>query len=111
VREPFTALPCPKQPVSTVDQEGCSERALLRSDAKVNALAARLWKALPASGRASFARGERAWLVYRGASCRAESSKYAGGTLQPVAYLGCEVSRNTAHLTDLAGTLDVLAHP
>jgi uncharacterized protein YecT (DUF1311 family) len=111
VHEPFTVLPCPRTPVSTVDQEGCSERALLRSDAKVNALAARIWKVLPASGRVAFASGERSWLAYRAASCRAESSKYAGGTLRPVAYLGCEVARNTTHLKDLAGTLDVLTHP
>jgi uncharacterized protein YecT (DUF1311 family) len=104
-------LPCPKNPVSTVDQEGCAERALLRSDAKVDAVAARIWTALPAAGRSSFARGERAWLAYRAASCEAETAKYAGGTLQPVAYLGCELSRNAAHLTDLAGTLRVVTHP
>jgi uncharacterized protein YecT (DUF1311 family) len=77
----------------------------------MNSLAARIWRALPAAGRPAFASGERSWLGYRAASCRAESSKVAGGTLQPVAYLGCEVGRNAAHLRDLAGTLHVLTHP
>ncbi|HVV59744.1 MAG TPA: lysozyme inhibitor LprI family protein [Gaiellaceae bacterium] len=111
IRESFAQLPCPKKPVSTLDLEGCSERSLVASDGKVNALVARIWQALPATGRADFARGERAWLAYRTASCNAEASKYAGGTLRPVAFLGCEVGRNKTHLTDLGGTLNVLTHP
>ncbi len=111
IHESFTVLPCPKKPISTLDLDGCSERALLQSDAKVNALVARIWEALPVAGKPAFARGERSWLAYRAASCTAEASKYIGGTLRPVAYLGCEVGRNTRHLADLAGTLDVVTHP
>lgn len=111
IRESFTVLPCPAHPVSTVDLEGCSERTLLESDAKVNAVAARIWKALPAAGKPAFAHGERSWLAYRSASCTAEASKYLGGTLRPVAFLGCEVGRTKAHLSDLDRTLDVLTHP
>lgn len=111
IRESFTPLPCPKHQVSTLDLEGCSEQALLRSDAKVNALVARIWQALPAAGRSAFGRGERSWLGYRASSCTAEAAKYIGGTIRPVAYLGCEVGRNKTHLTDLAGTLRVLTHP
>jgi uncharacterized protein YecT (DUF1311 family) len=111
IGESFTPLPCPKKQVSTLDLEGCAEHSLLASDAKANALAARIWRALPASGRPAFARGERAWLAYRSASCNAEAARYAGGTIQPVAFLGCEAGRTRTHLTDLAGTLRVLAHP
>ena len=109
VHERFTALPCPRKPQTTLALEGCVERSLLRSDAKVNARAARIWNALPAAGRPEFAGGERSWLAYRAASCRAESSKHAGGTFQPVAYGECELARNTTHLRDLAETLRVLS--
>jgi uncharacterized protein YecT (DUF1311 family) len=111
IRESFTVLPCPKKQISTLDMEGCSEHALLQSDAKVNALAARIWKVIPAGGRSAFLSGERSWLAYRTSSCNAEASKYIGGTLRPIAFLGCEVSRNNAHLTDLGGTLQILTHP
>jgi uncharacterized protein YecT (DUF1311 family) len=111
VHEQFTVLPCPKKQISTLDLEGCAEHSLVQSDAKVNALVGRIWKALPAAGRPAFASGERSWLAYRSSSCNAEASKYIGGTLRPVAFLGCEVGRNTVHLTDLGGTLRVITHP
>jgi uncharacterized protein YecT (DUF1311 family) len=91
--------------------EGCAEHSLLLSDAKVNLLMARIWQALPPAGRPAFAQGERSWVAYRRTSCNAEASKYAGGTIRPVAFLGCEVGRNKTHLTDLAGTLEVITHP
>jgi uncharacterized protein YecT (DUF1311 family) len=111
IHESFTPLPCPKKQISTLDMEGCAEHSLLRSDAKVDALVARIWQALPASARAGFAGGERSWLAYRASSCNAEVAKLAGGTIQPVAYLGCAVGRNNTHLTDLAGTLRVVTRP
>jgi uncharacterized protein YecT (DUF1311 family) len=111
IHEPFTLLPCPKQQVSTLDLEGCNEHALVRSDARVNALAARVWRAVPGAGRPAFIRGERSWLAYRQASCEAEVARFAGGTIRPVAYLGCEISRNRAHLGELAGMLQAITHP
>ena len=59
---------------------------MLRSDARIDAVAARIWKVLPAAGRTPFAGGERSWLAYRTSSCRAQVARYAGGTFQPVAF-------------------------
>jgi uncharacterized protein YecT (DUF1311 family) len=108
IHEPFTVLPCPSDPQTTGALEGCAEHAILRSDARIDALAARIWKALPAAGRPAFARGERSWLAYRRSSCQAEVAKYAGGTFHPVAYGDCEQERNASHLKDLGETLRVL---
>lgn len=102
IHEPFTPLPCPKHPVSTLDLEGCAERALLKSDRAIDARVRRIYAKLSAAGRADFVHGEQAWLRYRRASCSAETSVFAGGTIQPVAFARCETRRNTTHLAELA---------
>lgn len=105
IREPFTVLPCPKKPQSTVEIEGCLERSLLRSDRRINTRARAIYRALGSkNARADFVAGERSWLAYRRRSCRAQASVYSGGSAEPVAYLSCEVGRNKRHLADLAAT-------
>jgi uncharacterized protein YecT (DUF1311 family) len=109
IHEPFTPpLPCPAHPVSTVDLEGCGERALLRSDRAIDAEVDAVFRRLRPSARTSFVHGEQAWLRYRRASCSAEASKYAGGSAEPLLFLDCEARRNKTHLTDLNQTERVL---
>src|SRR4051794_23361753 len=81
IHETFTPLPCPKHQVSTLDIEGCLEQQILKSDRQIDARAAAIFKLLRPDARAGFVRGEHSWLAYRRASCLAEASKYAGGTL------------------------------
>ena len=111
IREPFTLLPCPMHPTATIELEGCGEHALVSSDRRIDARAARVFRLLPSGGRAAFVRGERAWLADRRASCDAESSRYAGGTVEPVVLLQCELARNATHLRELAATELALRHP
>ena len=112
IHEPFTVLPCPPHPVSTVDLEGCAERALLASDLKIDGRARAIVRLLPtAAARRSFAAGEREWLAYRRSSCAAEASRYAGGTVLPVVVATCERRRDGTHLADLAAMQRALAHP
>jgi len=102
IHEPFTKLGCPAHPVSTVELEGCAEKALLASNRQVDAAASRIFRLVRSdAARKSFARGEQLWLQYRRVSCSAESSKYVGGTGGPLLYLDCEIRRNKTHLTDL----------
>jgi uncharacterized protein YecT (DUF1311 family) len=109
ITEGFTPLACPKTPVSTVDLEGCDEQAITRGDRAIAAKEKAIVAALRTrDARRSFVGGEQAWLRYRGSSCTAEASKFDGGTLVPVAYAGCVVGRNNAHVRELASTLDVL---
>ena len=102
IHEPFTVLPCPARPVSTLAIEGCTEKMILAGDRAIDARAKAIFRLLASSARTEFVQGEAGWLRYRVASCSSEASKYAGGTLQPVAYATCVVSRNRTHLEDLS---------
>jgi uncharacterized protein YecT (DUF1311 family) len=111
IRETFTLLPCPKHPVSTLDLEGCSEQAIVRTDRKIDAQAKAIFTLLRPDARPTFVRGERAWLQYRQASCLAESSKYAGGTLSGVVAASCTLARSKSHLSDLVDLRKTLSGP
>jgi uncharacterized protein YecT (DUF1311 family) len=109
IREPFTKLPCPAKPKTTLDREGCAEKALLASDRRVDARVKTVWVLLaPGKARAAFAAGEKSWLAYRRSNCATQASKFAGGSEEPIAYLQCELDRNETHLVDLARMLPVL---
>ena len=95
-------LPCPRRPRTTAELEGCVERDIARTSAMIDAEARRVFALLAPAGRRAFARGERAWLAYRKASCTAESSKYAGGSNEPVVFGYCVAKQNRRHLADLA---------
>lgn len=109
IREPFSPLPCKSHPISTLDLEGCGERALLASDYQINARVARIFAKIPTRSRGTFVHSELSWLTYRRATCRAQISNTAGGSGQPVRYLACEVERNRTHLTDLTHLLQELS--
>ena len=102
IHEPWTPLPCPAHPKSTIEIESCLERAIMRSDRRIDGSAARIFHLLRRkSDRVAFVRGERAWLLYRRQSCSAEASIYRGGSAEPVALLACQKARNRRHLADL----------
>jgi len=102
IREPFTPLPCPPKPVSTVDYEGCLELTVLRSDSTINSRAAEIFRLIrsPAT-RTAFVQSEQNWLRYRRTSCSVQASVYVGGSAKPLAFLRCEASRNQTHLAEL----------
>jgi len=103
IREPWTPLPCPAHPASTVEIEGCLEKTIHRSDGRIDESAARIFGLLRhRSDRLAFVHGERAWLRYRRRSCTAEGSVYRGGSAEPIAFLSCEKRRNASHVADLA---------
>lgn len=103
IHEPFTPIPCPLHPDTTIDVEGCQEWRILRTDRRIDGEARAIFRLLrTGSARASFVGGERSWLHYRRRSCTAEASVFAGGSAEPVAYLTCTLRRNSAHLADLA---------
>jgi uncharacterized protein YecT (DUF1311 family) len=109
IRESFTPLPCPAHPVTTAAMEGCAEKMILESDRAIDGEAKAIFNLLVPSARRRFVRSEESWLRYRRASCLTEASKYQGGTLQPVAFASCVVSRNRTHLKDLTELKRVLA--
>ena len=111
IHEVFTLLPCPMHPTSTLETEGCSEHAIVRTDRKIDAQAKAIFTLLRPDARATFVRGERAWLQYRQASCFAESSKYAGGTFAGVVAASCTLARSKSHLSDLIDLRKTLSGP
>jgi uncharacterized protein YecT (DUF1311 family) len=103
IHEPWTPLPCPAHPSSTIEIEGCLEKAIARSDRRIDKSASRIFGVLrQAPDRAAFVEGEREWLRYRRHSCKAEGSIYRGGSAEPIAFLTCEKRRNLQHIADLA---------
>jgi uncharacterized protein YecT (DUF1311 family) len=108
IHESFTLLPCPAKTKTTLDLEGCAEKGILATDNAINARVKTIWGLLAGSSRATFAGGEKAWLVYRRSSCAAEASSYTNGSERPVASAECERTRNKNHLKELAEVLAVL---
>ena len=110
IHEVFTPLPCPAHPLTTLALEGCAEKSILNTDRAINAQAKLIFGLLRShAARLSFVEGEQSWLIYRGASCTAQVSNYAGGSIQPVVYAGCIAARNKTHLADLAATRKTLS--
>jgi uncharacterized protein YecT (DUF1311 family) len=102
IHEPFTALPCPIHPDTTIEMEGCQEVRVLRTDRAIDTQVQKIFRLLRTKdARMSFVYGERNWLHYRRQSCLAEASRYGGGTAQPVALLTCTLRRSRSHLSDL----------
>jgi uncharacterized protein YecT (DUF1311 family) len=103
ILEPWTPLPCPAHPSSTVEIEGCLERDVARSDRRIDTRAATVFRLIKhPTDRAAFVSGEHSWLQYRRRSCSAAASVYRSGSAEPIAYLNCEKTRNARHLADLA---------
>ena len=70
IREPFTALPCPIHPDTTIDVVGCQEVRVLRTDRAIDGEVRKIFRLLKTqSARSSFVDGERSWLHYRRQSC------------------------------------------
>jgi uncharacterized protein YecT (DUF1311 family) len=101
IREPFTPLPCPVHPKTTLAMEGCFEKSILHSDRAINAQSRTVFGLLLPPARSRFVQSEGLWLRYRRSSCLTEASRYQGGSFQPVSFANCEVSRNQSHLKDL----------
>jgi len=111
IHEPFTPLPCPSSPQTTLAIEGCDEKAILASDRSIDRDAARIYALLGREARPSFVQAEASWLRYRESSCSAEASKAQGGTLAPVLAAQCDVDLDQTHLGDLRGMAQVLSRP
>jgi uncharacterized protein YecT (DUF1311 family) len=109
IHEPFTLLPCPAHPDTTLAMEGCTEKMILASDHAIDVQVKTIFDLLIPTARSRFVQSEESWLRYRRASCLTEASKYQGGTFQPVAFAECVVDRSQTHLKDLAELKRVLA--
>ncbi len=110
IHEPFTQLPCPAHPKTTLAMEGCYEQAIVSTDRKIDTQAGVVFRLLRSHAlRVTFVRGEWSWLVYRHDSCAAASSAFAGGSFGPVSAAICILDRSKAHLRDLVAVRKTLS--
>ena len=102
IKEPFTVLPCPANPVSTLDLEGCGEHRVVAADKKVDAAASTVYGRLQDSAaRGRFAAAQSAWLRFRTADCLSVSDVAEGGSLAGIDALHCDVKRSAERLKEL----------
>jgi uncharacterized protein YecT (DUF1311 family) len=104
IHETFTPLPCSGPPGhrTTLEQEGCAEKQILKTDTQIDVLASQIFPILfDDRARRDFNAGQRAWLSYRKADCLSMSDLFEGGTEAGVVNAQCFVSRNNQRVKDL----------
>jgi uncharacterized protein YecT (DUF1311 family) len=104
IHETFRPLPCSGAPDhrTTLEQEGCAEKQILKTDTQIDVLASQIFPILfDDRARRDFNAGQRAWLSYRKADCLSMSDLFEGGTEAGVVNAQCFVSRNNQRVKDL----------
>ncbi|MGH2894628.1 MAG: lysozyme inhibitor LprI family protein [Solirubrobacteraceae bacterium] len=104
VHESFTPMPCTGSPGhrSTLQEEGCAEQQILRSDKQINTLNQKIFNALHAnSARRDLIAGHEAWLAYRKSYCLSVSDVFQGGTEAGVVDADCTATVNGQHVSNL----------
>ena len=112
IHEPFTLLPCPSDPQSTLDREGCAEHRIVHVDKQIDATARTIFARLAdANAKQDFIAAQAAWLAYRKADCQSVSDKFAGGTEAGVLAAGCTADRSAERLKDVKAFATLLKTP
>jgi uncharacterized protein YecT (DUF1311 family) len=104
IHESFTLMPCTGSPGkrTTLQEEGCAEQQILRSDKQINTLNQKIFTALPSnSARRDLIAGHKAWLAYRKSYCLSVSDVFQGGTLAGVVDADCTATVNGQHVSNL----------
>jgi uncharacterized protein YecT (DUF1311 family) len=104
IHESFTVLPCAGVPKdrSTLEEEGCAEHQILRTDSSIDTLNNTIFANLADhSARRQFIAGHQAWLAYRHAYCLSMSDIFEGGTEAGLVDADCVASINGEHIKDL----------
>ena len=104
IHESFTVLPCAGVPKdrSTLEEEGCAEHQILRTDSRIDTLNSTIFANLADdSARRQFIAGHQAWLAYRHAYCLSVSEIFEGGTEAGLVDADCVASVNGEHIKDL----------
>src|SRR5947207_12180924 len=97
IHETFTPLPCSgsKGHRTTLEQEGCAEKQILKTDTQIDVLESQIFPILfDDRARRDLNAAQRAWLSYRKADCLSMSDLFEGGTEAGVLDAQCFVSRN-----------------
>jgi uncharacterized protein YecT (DUF1311 family) len=85
-----------------VQQVGCAERDVLRTDKQIDTLAASVFARLhDNAAKRRFLAAEKAWLAYRRADCLSMSDVFEGGSQSPVLDAQCTAARNRVRIRAL----------
>jgi uncharacterized protein YecT (DUF1311 family) len=104
IHETFAPLPCSGSPNhrTTLQQEGCAEKQILRTDTQIDLLEAQIFPLLfNDRARRDLNAAQRAWLSYRKADCLSMSDLFEGGTEAGLVDAKCEADRNGQRVKDL----------
>jgi uncharacterized protein YecT (DUF1311 family) len=104
IHEKFAPLPCSGSPNhrTTLQQEGCAEKQILRTDTRIDLLEAQIFPILfDDRARRDLNVAQHAWLNYRKADCLSVSDLFEGGTEAGVVDAQCEAGRNGQRIKDL----------
>ena len=104
IHETFTPLPCTGSPShrTTLEQEGCAEKQILRTDTQIDLLEAQIFPILfNDRARRDLNAAQHAWLSYRKADCLSMSDLFEGGTEAGVVDAQCVAARNSQRVKDL----------
>ena len=104
IHETFTPLPCAGSPShrTTLEQEGCAEKQILRNDTQIDVLEAQIFPILfNDHARRDLNAAQHAWLTYRKADCLSMSDLFEGGTEAGVVDAQCVAARNSQRVKDL----------
>jgi uncharacterized protein YecT (DUF1311 family) len=104
IHETFAPLPCSGSPKhrTTLQQEGCAEKQILRTDTQIDLLEAQIFPILfDDRARRDLNAAQHAWLNYRKADCLSISDLFEGGTEAGVVDAQCVADRNGQRVKDL----------
>ena len=88
IHEPFSALPCPLHPDTTIDVVGCQEHRVLRTDRAINGQVGAIFRGLRMESHTRDVRRRRAELASVPTSVvLGRGIEVRGGSLHPVALL------------------------
>lgn len=96
-------LPCPSSSPAqtTLQMEGCAEHQIVSLDQQITTVAQALYASMSSADAQQLVASQTAWIAQRHAACLKVYNKYSGGSLAPVAFANCEVTKDKARLAQL----------
>lgn len=102
---PSWARDCANADTQT-EMNRCAYEEYERADAALNGVYRALMGRLDDQRRQRLIEAERAWLKYRDAHCRSETTQSEGGSIHPLLYDSCLTEVTAARTKELQASLD-----
>lgn len=89
------------EPEDQATMNQCADKAYKAADARLNTAYQKIVARLDEDARKLLTGAQRAWIAYRDAECRFQTSNAAEGSIYPAVLSGCMQSLTQARLKDL----------